>query len=300
MLRLLTAFVVVLTLVFAGIGLLFSRAWGWSEYASNELYVLYARSLDGVSKEVPPPYLLVNTDGSGDQWQLGAQTNLLMTVSCSPDGRTLAYLTSDGQLTVANESGIVYQKNVGAGYDALDAANNGTVAVSQTATGISLIVSAQGNTIPVPPDHIAYDPIKVASSGVTLWSHTAQGGIKLLSSSGETKLSLAPNASSPAWLAGEQLFTYTTYDSASFPQGGIVDPAHAMVTQVRRSLFQFGLLSPDARSVVVQFVLGDRRDHEQLYLVDPLTSRPQQQLTDDDFFHLPVCFLTFRPAMLIS
>jgi hypothetical protein len=296
MLRLANRLSLVLLVIMSGIGLLVSHSWGWSEYASPELYLLYAQLTDGA----PSHFFLINTDGSNARWQLTPDEGALRTVSCSPDGRTLALLADNGHLSVINQSGSLYERKLGLGYDTLAAANNGDVAVSKESYGIVLVVTPHDSYPPVPPDHIAYDPIKLSSSGNTLWSHTAQGGIKLLAPSGEMLLALAPDAASPTWLASEQMFTFTHYDQAALSVGGMVDTSRPLVAQVRHSMIPLGLLSPDARLLAVRYVDATRR-HEQLYLVDPLTNQPKQQLTsDEDYFHLPMCFLTFRPEMLIS
>jgi len=295
MLRFLTALSLGLALVFTGIGLMLSRQWGWSEYASNQLYVIYGQ----LNNATVSPFFEVNAAGNSDPEPLMVRDGTLMALNCSPDGRTLAFLTVSGNLTVINQSGVIYNRALGQGYDALTTANNGTVAVTQKVYGIVRVISPNGSSLPAPPDHIAYDPIKITSAGDTLWSHTAQGGIKLLAPSGETTLTVAPSASSPVWLAGEQMFTFANANGSVDSTGGMVDSARQLVVPLHHSIIPNGLLSPDASVEVVRYVEGGS-SHEQLYLVDPLTSQPKQQLTHDENFHIPICFLTFRPHMLTN
>ncbi|MEO8392208.1 MAG: hypothetical protein ABI700_04370 [Chloroflexota bacterium] len=293
MLRFLTAVSALLLIVLTGIGLMLSRQWGWSEYTSPELYLLYAQDTD----KTPDPFFVIDIQSSA-QSPLAPQDGALQAASCSPDGRTLAYLNVSGHLYVVNQAGEIYDRKLGPGYDAVDLANNGVAAVARTDAGIVLVVTPDDSYPPLPPDHIAYDPIKIISSGATLWSHTAQGGIKLLAPSGETTLILPPSATSPNWLASEQLFTFEDFDGGTGSAGGMVDTARQQVVHIRHSNLPLGILSPDSRIQVVRFVAANT-NHEQLYLVDPLSSQPKKQLTNDDVFHQPICFLTFRPTVLI-
>src|SRR5215213_348017 len=113
MLRFMLGVSLSLLIVLTGIGLVLAHPWGWSEYTSDTLYVVYAQMTDGV----PSPFFLSSIDGSHQQWQLMAQVGTLKTVSCSPDGRTLAYLTESGHLHVVNRAGEVYDRKLGPGYD---------------------------------------------------------------------------------------------------------------------------------------------------------------------------------------
>jgi len=87
MLRLLTAFSLVIWTAFVGIGLLISQQWGWSEYASPQLYVVYYQT----SPQRPYHFYMVDASGSGDQWAFRAKSGTLSSLNCAPDGRTLAY-----------------------------------------------------------------------------------------------------------------------------------------------------------------------------------------------------------------
>ena len=52
MLRFITLFILRLSILVCGLGFLVSHAWGWSEYASPELYVVYM-SMSSVSLAPP-------------------------------------------------------------------------------------------------------------------------------------------------------------------------------------------------------------------------------------------------------
>ncbi len=284
-----------LLILFSAIGLLFSRQWGWSEYASPELYLTYQEALNGAH-----PFFLVDAMGSGQRWKLSAGSGNLTALNCSPDGRTLAYLTDKGHLYVVNQAGIVYDRALGQGYDALAVANDGMIAASQTVYGIVYIISPEGSYPPDPPQHIAYDRVKIASSGATLWSHTAVGGIELVAPSGATVMTISSGAFSPVWLASERIFAFSYPDQASNVAGGLADTSRQMVVRFRNGILRDPILSPDA-TVEALPIQSSTTNATQIALVDPLTGTVRQQFGNDDRVdHLPICFLTFRPQILVS
>src|SRR5258707_7597405 len=91
-----------LTVVFTGIGLMVSKAWGWSEYASPELYL--------VSASLPDNYFITNTDGSDKPEKLVWNRGTITTIGCSPNGNTFAFLTDRVHLYVLTSNGISYDK----------------------------------------------------------------------------------------------------------------------------------------------------------------------------------------------
>src|SRR4051794_40401571 len=93
-----------LVMVFMGFGLVVSKAWGWSEYASDELYVIYYQTtVDGRS-----PLFLVNGNGTGEQWKLDTEAETLRQLNCSPDGQTLVFDTDQREFYTVRSTGIVY------------------------------------------------------------------------------------------------------------------------------------------------------------------------------------------------
>ena len=118
MLRFLISISLCLLIVFTGIGALLSRQWGWSEYASSELYLAY----QDVSQ--PASFFLTDANGSDQQWKLSSKAGTLAALNCSPDGRTLAFLTASGHLYVVSQAGLLYDRVLGQGYDAIAASND--------------------------------------------------------------------------------------------------------------------------------------------------------------------------------
>jgi hypothetical protein len=294
MLRLLTYLALVCCILLTAIGAAFSRAWGWSEYTSDELYVVYQQQGEGL-----PQFFMVDADADSPPVSLHWQEGNLTVLACSPDGQTLALLGASGQLAVLNRAGVLYQRALGSGYDGVYAANNGRVAVFKETYGLALIVDGQGSHAPIPPEHIAFNPIEITSSGAALWSHTGTGGIYLMSPNGDNLMRLPQGTSAPVWLASEQLFLFRDTNYVNVWDAGIVDAASRMVVGLRDSnILLYGILSPDATEEVMP--LDDpEKPQDQLYVIDPFTRRSMRQLTyDEGIRHTPLCFLTFKPPML--
>ncbi|HVU13858.1 MAG TPA: hypothetical protein VHD90_21420, partial [Phototrophicaceae bacterium] len=125
-----------LLIAFTGISLLICKQWGWSEYASPELYVVYSQGENGD--------YLINMSGNDEPERLAPKIDSIFALACSPDGRRLAVLTTtlhhyDPHLYVISPSGIEYEKFFGENqlFDMLNSysffdmsiANDGTVAL---------------------------------------------------------------------------------------------------------------------------------------------------------------------------
>ncbi|MEP7293920.1 MAG: hypothetical protein ABI835_19185, partial [Chloroflexota bacterium] len=96
MLRLLAPLSLGILTGFFVIGALIFRAWGWSEYASDELYLAYTL----LTPEQPYPRILMNTADSHEQSQLTWNNGTIIALACSPDGHSLAFLTDTAHLYV--------------------------------------------------------------------------------------------------------------------------------------------------------------------------------------------------------
>ena len=119
MLRFLFLISVVLSAVFTLVGVVLSREWGWSEYASDELYLNYSRRFTSSATS----FFLINTGEDNPEERLTWGDTDIYAFHCSPDGRTAAFISQDGQLYVINKGGIIYNKPVGL-YDHLTVSNN--------------------------------------------------------------------------------------------------------------------------------------------------------------------------------
>src|SRR5579871_3402962 len=168
MLRFLIISALCLTIVFSGISLLISKVWGWSEYASPELYVVYQQWIG-----MPPfPYFLVDADGSGQKWKLTMENEQPKDLNCSPDGRTLAFLLKK-HLYVVNSSGIIYDQELKTGYEVVGVNNSQDAYLSwlyayRQHGDLSIVDATHSDAIPL-PDQDNYTNLQVSSSGMVLW-----------------------------------------------------------------------------------------------------------------------------------
>jgi hypothetical protein len=111
---------------------------------------------------------------------------------------------------------------------------------------------------------------------------------------------LPQGTTSPLWLSSEQLFLFRDSHSIGAWDAGIVDAAAGMIVWLRDSFLPYGILSPDATEQVMPLDDLEKRQ-DQLYVIDPRTRRSTRQLTHDEGMrHAPLCFLTFKPEMLVG
>ncbi len=285
-----------LLIAFTGIGLLISKAWGWPEYASPELYVVYTV----LSVQPPNPFMLTNMAGSYEQSQLTWNKGIIIAAACSPDGRTFAFLTDTAHLYVINQSGIEYDQSLDQNSYVLAVADNGTSAVYGPSAGIT-VFPLTGKSYFVPqPDSLNYTEVKISSSGFSLWPDDSAGGIKLVSPENKTVFELpqSEGALFPKWLTSEQIFAYAYWDVDTQSQA-ITDLSSQKTVRFHNHTISFGIFSPDATQEVFDTV--DTHYKPQLFSVNALDGENQQQLTHDaGEYQIPICFLTFRPQMLIA
>ena len=136
-LRLLLRISLYLLIVFTLIGVLISREWGWNEYASDELYLVYSQITDDLH------YSIINTDGGENGEELTWQEGTITALDCSPDGRTLAVLIESAHIEpsqdfpggMPNHVLIATQSTFSDiplywHFDGVQVANNGIVALS--------------------------------------------------------------------------------------------------------------------------------------------------------------------------
>src|SRR3954464_3937366 len=163
MLRLLIAVSLPLLIVFTGIGLLLSRQWGWSEYASDALYVVYYTGSQGGIR-----YFIVNADGHGDSAPLTWNEETITALGCSPDGRTFAIFTHARHLYVLTSAGLAYDKQTTRPYDDVRVQNDQTVSLYlEDSYGISLNADKFANLYSfLRRDWLASDQLYLASSGL--------------------------------------------------------------------------------------------------------------------------------------
>ena len=164
MLRFVTLVFLRLLIIVTGIGLLVSRAWGWSEYASPELYVVYFQLIQGKTQ-----YFIVNSDGSSAGQPLNWNDGGITSLDCSPDGRTFAFLTNSGHVYVMTASGLVHDSPEDTRYTTVNVANDGTTALFDPA-GARLLINQRVVDLSTPDrEGNAYDRVDISAQGLVLW-----------------------------------------------------------------------------------------------------------------------------------
>lgn len=296
MLRFSITFSLCLLTIFSVIGTLIFHPWGWSEYASDALYVIYYQM-----KPAPYPFFIVNTDGRSEPSELREENAALTSLDCSSDGRTLAYVTDTAHLYVANQDGILYDRELDQSYTTLSVANNGMVALFrrggfQQDNSVLLVDSTRALSFLAPDNHL-YVSVEVSSLGSMLWHRVNYFGLEVTSLNDET-FSTFPLVVFPKWLASEQLMTFG--DVASTPQQRVLVDTLAQKSVRLTSTILSGVFSPDGTQRTVNRVEPGTVT-TQIVLTDPFSDDHVQQLTHNSGgIYSPVCFLTFRPDMLIQ
>lgn len=276
-------------------GLLFHQ-WGWSEYASDALYIVYYQI-----KPAPFPFFIVNTDGGSDPAQLVATDATLTGLDCSPDGRTLAFVTDSARLYVVNQAGALYDRALDHAYPSLSVANNGTVALFNLGAAPSdydvLLVDAAHALPLTPPDRRQYISVEPSSPGTLLWHRTNAYGLEVTSLT-DAVIGSFSEVIFPKWLASEQVMTFG--DIASSPQTRVLVDTGAQKSVRLSSAILSGVFSPDGTKRTVNRVEPGTVT-VQIVITDPFTDDHPRQLTHNSRgIYSPVCFLTFRPEMLIA
>ena len=289
----------VTTVVFTGIGLLVSRQWGWSEYASDKSYLVYTQVRNATNL-----YFVMNVN-SGDAEKLLDDDKELNEVDCSPDGRIFAYLTNGISLHVLNENGVVYNQTLKDHWNITSVANSGAVSLTKY-TGDNLIVTRDSIETPAYPRNFQSDSkASITSNGLILWENFAYSTSVLADSSGNIIESF-PKAAQDRWLADEQsfVFLYPTYMDPYGMSGDlyIFDAKSQNAIPLQRWQ-DFMVLSPDRTKMADRQTIykDDGSGQGQVFVSYTYTDLNPKQLTYDKATSAsPMCFLTFRPQMLIA
>jgi hypothetical protein len=291
MLRVWVIFALLLTAIFMGIGLVVSKPWGWSEHASDALYLVYWQA-----KPQPPyPYFMVNTADGAERWELTDKSETIIRLNCSPDGRVMAILTDLANLYVFNDAGVIYKRALRQSYWRLNVANNGSVILFKEDTGVFSVDAVNPERMLASPYGEKNDDADISSSGLTLWTNSRNNNVKIVSPTGEVATLLLQGYSTQ-WLASEQLFTF--YNNNVYPSRRyLVDIATQNVAMLKDSGL-FDLFSPDGTKRAIGYQEGST---EQIWFTNGLSIDQVQQLVDyKNGIYAPICFLTFRPQMLLA
>ena len=301
MLRFWLTILLLLTALFTGIGLAISKAWGWPEYASDELYVAYA-SYMGITSYFTVKVDDVSDDGEQLTWDKGEITAL----DCSPDGRTLAILTDTGHVGIVTTAGMVENTPEDQGYDQVSVANDGTIALFNMETG-ALRIGTTTMNLPVPAQQISDNFIDMASQGFALWQTGTEDTELLSLATGQPVMSL-PFTSGGQWLASENIFAFSyglfaDEDAGKIPAWYLADATTHETVRINEWSIS-SPFSPDGSQTANVVILDGPQQREQIGVFgtfDPHDFAQARVLTSNqDISHFPLCFLTFRPTMLIA
>lgn len=297
MLRFLTLLSLRAVLCLALVGVLLVRAWGWSEYASPELYVVYYQILGSCNA-----YFLVNANGEHPSEALALPDDERAVLDCSPDGRTLAVLT-ERQLVVVNAAGMMQQTPVDHRYTTVNVADDGTVALLDAPAGRVRVNDAEITLTAADAERYPLDRVDVATSGLILWNqHFSR--IDVVTPDRQQVLASVANGHSGTWLPAAPLFTFynleTDRDGAATGGGQyLMDIVHQRTVKVSGWVVSRPL-SPDGRQVAAALV-SRGSSLVQVVVYDLFTDANRRQLTfDAQVASQPICFLAFRPEALLA
>lgn len=286
-----------LLIVFGGVGLLVSHAWGWSEYASPELYVVYfqlARSGNS--------YFIVGVNDDSTSERITAPDDAIRAVDCSPDGRIFTVLTMSNHLYVIDSNGLRSDTMEAGDYTTVDVANNGAVALFQADIG-RLIFDSQPVNLRQDLSGHALDRVDITSQGLMLWNRDFRD-IRILALANGEAVGGIDNGYSGEWLASEHMYTFAsvvlTVDGI-ITSGGqyIADLASQRVVRIGGWTMSRPI-SPDGTRVAAA-IGGSDYPLAQIVVYDLFTNDHRVRLTHDaTVASQPICFLTFRPQMLIA
>ncbi len=282
--------------VLALFAVLISRAWGWSEYASPALYVVYYQLINHRNA-----YFLINADGKSPGEALVTLEGTRTTVDCSPDGRNFAMLTAQ-RLVVVTEAGVT-ESATDREYTTVNVANDGTVALFDASTGWLRIdnsgfdfSSSNGEVHPL-------DRVDISPEGLVLWNQYFDH-IDVVTPDRQQALAHIASGHSGTWMPSAQIFTF--YNLETDRDGGAVGGGqYVMDIEHQRTVKVGGWvvsrpLSPDATQVAAALV-AKGSSLVQVVVYDLFTNANRRQLTfDPDIASQPICFLAFRPEAVIA
>nr|AUN37650.1 hypothetical protein [uncultured bacterium] len=297
MLRVLITAALVLMVVFTGIGLATSKAWGWSEYASDALYVVYAPVINNERVQ-----FFVNLDTGVEQQLVWNDKALHKVISCSPNGRTLAFLTDSSHLYVMTREGILYERPIDPGYLLERVSDNGMVALMRNDGAALRVTAAQADSSAPAQSDERYNHYEVSTQGLELWTSSVNG-VQLKSPNGALLLSL-PNTYMGRWLAPESFFavTYLSGPGSSLNTSSgqyLIDIPTRNWVRLSNSPYLFAI-SPDGEKVAAYDVAADASPYRDQMVIPKLLALSSVKTHAPPAIDWPTCFLTFRPQMLID
>jgi hypothetical protein len=279
-------------------GVLIARAWGWSEYASPALYVVYTQIINGRNA-----YFVINANGESAGEALIGNDGRISTVDCSPDGRVLALLSERRQLSVVSEPGTVEQMLTDRDYTTVNVADNGTVALFDPEAGWLRVDRAEIDLSTPDGEAHPLDRVDISPQGLVLWNQHFRS-IEVVTPATGAVVAAVPSGYAGVWLASGQMFTF--YDIDADVSGFVRDGGQYVMDVPMQKIVRVGgwtmtrPLSPDGRQVAAAVVPGGRQ-RTQVLVYDLFTNANRRQLTfDPAVASQPICFLTFRPAGLIA
>lgn len=288
------------TAVFLLLGVLIARAWGWSEYASPELYVVYYQI-----REQRNRYFIVNADGASEGMPLARGTDRISKVDCSPDGQVFAFLTDSGALYSVTADGVSEHGVADRDYITINAANDGTIALFDPAAGWLRVNSGGVRLTSADAPNHPMDRIDISPQGLVLWGRHSEDIQVVAPETGEVVADVR-RGFSPAWMAPGEMFTF--YDVLADPNNGLLvySGQFVMDMQLGKAVRVGGWpttrpLSPDGTQVAAALVRGTENRMAQVVVYDLFTDANRRQLTfDPTSAAQPICFLAFRPAGLVG
>ena len=281
-----------------------SRAWGWGEYASDALYVVYFQIAQGGNH-----YFIVNVDGNSPGVPLAWSGGVITKLDCSPDGRAFAFLTDSDHLYVMNHAGLLYDSPEDRMYTTVSVANDGTTALFDAPEGRLLIDARRVNSqtlalaTPERPGELM-DRIDVSQQGLLLWSRDF-ADIRLISLANGAIVPSVAHGYSGQWLASGEMFTFSELVTdregiGLFGGQFIMDMATQKVARIGDWTLNRPL-SPDGTRVAGALAISSASHLAQVVVYDLFSDEHRLQLTHD--MHIasqPICFLTFSPQMLLN
>lgn len=293
MLRLLVLASIGLTAGFAVVAGLLAHEWGWSEYASDELYVVYSQHSATTSLR----YYVIRADGNNAGEVLQWDDEIIRAVACSPDGRTLTFSTWY-DLYVMTDTGMSYSSQIDQTYNVINVANDGTVSFS--AYDRFWIADPTQITSLAPPIGLIYGLLSHAVDGLMLWT-TDSNNVFLTAEDG-TLLREFQDSGVIQWIDDEQSFVFfTVHPVDRTVTHYIMDTNKGNIVQLNNPYGSMTVYSPDGVQAAIGTQAYAPNSNKQLGVFDTLRNTPLRELTDDiEQLYEPRCFLTFRPEMLID
>ncbi len=277
-----------LLVVFTGIGPLVSHEWSWTEYTSDELYIIDRQEVD----QYPGTFYVISADGSGREWKLAWNDGALTTVNCSPDGRILAFVTDSSRLYVIDRSGVIFERPVDRTDDDIYVTNDATVVYL-----MELIVNARESHPITAPEDREYDSPAVSTSGMMLWTRPPND-VVVTSAEGDTTWILGLSGH-PIWLATDDIFAFVyPYPTSYGWHQYLADTANHTITRLPFDTTE-GIFSPDGTKRTFSRFVAESGSR-QLFLSNTFSGNDLEQISYENYNHVPLCFLAFRPQILLA